>query len=67
MEDPGSPKDIQRRMKPTASLNDAEAEQLHHLLHGVHAAATRMAELAPVFPDEVDTNRLSETVEGDDA
>lgn len=67
MEDPGSPSDILDRMKSVAPLNEADAEQLHQLLAGVRAAADLIAELTPVFPAEIDVNRLSLTVDGDDA
>ena len=45
-------------------ITEADATQLHQLLQGVHAAATTMASLAPVFPGEVDPARLSLTVDG---
>lgn len=67
MEDPGSPADIRQRMKSVAPLNEADAEQLHNLLVGVRAAANRMADLAPVFPGEIDSSRLSLTIDGEDA
>ncbi len=65
MEDPGSPSDIIRRMGSIAPLTKADATQLHQLLAGVRAAADRMTELAPVFPDEIDPALLSLTVDGD--
>lgn len=67
MEDPGPPSNIQQRLKSVAPLSEADAEQLHQLLLGVRAAATRMSELAPVFPDEVDPGQLSLTVDGNDS
>ncbi len=66
MQDPGSPSDIMQRMMSTAPMSQSDAEQLHQLLAGVNAAATRMAELVPIFPAEVDPNLLSLTVDGND-
>lgn len=64
MEDPGQVADVLSRMSRIAPLTEGDAEQLHQLLTGVKAAADRMAELAPVFPAEVDTSQLSTTVDG---
>lgn len=64
MEDPGTPSDVLRHMRKVAPLSAADAEQLHQLLTGVRAAAQRMAELAPVFPGEIDPEKLSRTIDG---
>ena len=66
MEQPGSISGILRRLKSVAPLTEADAEQLHQLLAGVSLAADRMAALAPIFPADIDTGRLSQTVDGDD-
>ncbi len=66
MEDPGTVADILAKMSAVAPLTESDAEQLHQLLAGVKASADRMAELAPVFPAEVDPGQLSTNVDGDD-
>ncbi len=65
MEDPGTVADVHKRIGAIAPLNEQDAEQLHQLLTGVKAAADRMAELAPVFPAEVDASMMSTTVDGE--
>lgn len=65
MQDPGSVQDILMRMSAIAPLTEQDAEQLQPLLNGVKAAADRMASLAPVFPGEVDTSKLSVTADGE--